>query len=132
MRPFFYIYMVRYAHHSLAPRPVPRAKPHPIFARLLNYRDRNVALCQTRELHVLPHKGTELSIFPDFTKQVQEAQRELFVAKIKLKELNMEYAKLYLARLLVQIDGKAKICNNLKTLQKFLKQHAAMEAVATL
>ncbi|KAJ1204698.1 hypothetical protein NDU88_000137 [Pleurodeles waltl] len=57
--------------------------------------------------------------------EVHESWRQFISAKVKLQELNLEYAMLYLAHLWMLVDGKAKIFSDLKQLQQILKQLAA-------
>ena len=118
---FSEIFVIERAHRSLGPLPPPGASPCPIIARLLNYRDRDAALRKSRELKELRYEGSVLSLFPDFTQQVQDSRRKFQQAKRKLQELGYEYAMLYTARLKVIIDGKPKMFNDPNQIQKFLK-----------
>ncbi|KAJ1124670.1 hypothetical protein NDU88_003119 [Pleurodeles waltl] len=97
---FSSLFVVERALRSLATRPPLGAPPRPIIAKLLNYRDRNAALGRARELKTLQHEGMAISLYLDFTQQVQEA------GKRQLQELHLEYRMLYPAKLRVEVDGK--------------------------
>lgn len=62
-----------------------------------------------------------ISIYPDFTQAVQEARKKFNPAKQQLRDLKIEYAMLYPARLKVTEDGKTKIYNDPKELLKYLR-----------
>ncbi|KAJ1098272.1 hypothetical protein NDU88_003388 [Pleurodeles waltl] len=80
---FTNMYVVELAHFSLEPRHPPGVPSCPIIARPLNYRDRDRALQRACDLGVLHHKGTPVSLFPDFT-QVQEPWQQFLQGKRKL------------------------------------------------
>lgn len=95
------MFVVERAHRSLGPRPKPGAPPRPIIAKLLNYRDRDAALRVAREKQHLTYEGASISLYPDFTAKVQEARRQFSPLKKQLREMELEYAMLYPARLRV-------------------------------
>lgn len=68
-------FIVERAHRTLGPHPVPGSPPRPIIARLLKYRDRDVALRAARNKQKLTYDGNTFSIYPDFTPIVQEERR---------------------------------------------------------
>lgn len=70
-------FIVERAHRTLGPRPVPGSPPQPIIARLLHYRDRDVALRAARNKQKLTYDGNTFSIYPDFTPIVQEDRRSV-------------------------------------------------------
>ncbi|KAJ1100404.1 hypothetical protein NDU88_005490 [Pleurodeles waltl] len=72
---FSNMFVVERAHHSLVDHPPPGAPLRPIRAKLMNYRDLDAALRRARELKTLQHEGVTISLYPDFTQQVQEAKR---------------------------------------------------------
>lgn len=119
---FSNVFIVERAHRSLGPRPRPGAPPRPIIAKLLNYRDRDAALRVARERQVLSFEGSTLSLYPDFTAQVQEARRHFVPMKRQLKEMGLEYAMLYPARLRVRKQNIDHVFTDPQTLKKALQE----------
>lgn len=113
--------MLERAHQSLGPRPPPGAPPCPVIAKLLNCRDRDSALRWARKLGELQYEGSAISLYPDFTARVQEARRLFNPLKRQLRDHNVSYAMLYLAKLRVNLDGSSRIFTDPKTLQKAMK-----------
>lgn len=113
------VFIVERAHRSLAPPPPPAGRPRPIIAKILSYRDRDAALRKARELGKLQHDGMDISLYPDFTSQVQEARKKFLDSKKKLRENNISYAMMYPAR--ITDDGKSKIFNEPKAALKYLQ-----------
>ncbi|KAJ1107612.1 hypothetical protein NDU88_005002 [Pleurodeles waltl] len=101
------------------------AKPHPVIAVFLNYRDCDAALRKAQKLGACRHEGSELSIYPAFTQQVLEAHNEFLSVKCKLQERNLENSVLYSAHLEVMVDEKPAIFGGPKQLQHFLKNWTA-------
>lgn len=125
------VFVVERTHRLLAAHPPPGAAPRPVIARLLNYRDRDAALRRARELKTLHYKGSELSLFPDFTPLVQEARKKFGPVKRKLRELQLDYAMLYPAKLKVNFDDKPRFYIDPRQLQKDLKQYVANRPAKT-
>ncbi|KAJ1203806.1 hypothetical protein NDU88_007587 [Pleurodeles waltl] len=101
------LFVVRRAHRSLVTRPPSGAPPHPIKARLLNYRDRDVALHRAREQKTLQYEGMTVSMYPDFALRVQEARRHFTAGKKQLRDLHLEYRILYPVKLRVEVDSSS-------------------------
>lgn len=118
------MFLVERAHRSLGPRPKPGTSPHPILARILNYRDRDTILRLARERGELRYQNNVISLYPDFTQAVQAARREFLPAKKILQQTGTKYAMLYPAKLRVQTQGKPLIFTEASAAMKFAKQHS--------
>ncbi|KAJ1192213.1 hypothetical protein NDU88_001525 [Pleurodeles waltl] len=105
--------------------PAPGASPHPIIVKLLNYRDHDAALRHARELKTLQYEGMTVSLYPDFTMQVQEARRKFIAGKKQLRNLHLEYRMLYPVKLRVEVDGSPIFFTDYKKLDQFVKRRAA-------
>ncbi|KAJ1199580.1 hypothetical protein NDU88_003414 [Pleurodeles waltl] len=66
-----------------------------------------------------------ISLFPDFTQQVQEAGRQFLLDKQKLRDLKLDYNMLYLAWLCIMVGGKALSSTDPKKLQQFITKKEA-------
>lgn len=119
---FSSVFIVERAHRSLAPKPPAGAPPRPIVARFLNYRDRDLILRLARERQSIQHQGSNLAFYPDFTVTVQNARKEFHPAKQKLRELGVEYAMLYPARLRVTNEGRTAILTTPRAAQDYIKK----------
>ncbi|KAJ1120546.1 hypothetical protein NDU88_008711 [Pleurodeles waltl] len=115
-------FVVERANCSLVAQPPPGTSPKPIIVKLLNYRDHDAALRRARELKTLQHEGMTISLYTDFTQQVQEAIRQFITGKRQLRDLQLEYHMLDPAKLLVMVDGKPLFFTDHKLLTQFLKQ----------
>lgn len=118
------MFVVERAHRSLGPRPPEGAPPRPIIAKLLNYRDRDAALRLAREKHPLRYEGSTISLYPDFTIRVQEARKQFAPLKKQLKDMGVDYAMLYPARLRVNRQGRSHIFTDVSLLRKSIKNWA--------
>lgn len=99
------LFVIERAHRSLGPRPKPGAPPSPIIAKVLNYRDRDAALRQARDKKTLQYEGSEISLYPDYTARVQEARKHFAPYKKQLRDLGLDYAMLYPAKLRVNSNS---------------------------
>ena len=116
-------FVVERAHRSLGPRPVPGAPARPIIARLLNFRDRDTVLRLARESGGLRYHNSAISIYPDFTMAVQDARRKYTDARVALRKLGIRYGMLYPAKLLIDVDGKAKFFETPAEVMSFCKNY---------
>ncbi|KAJ1161319.1 hypothetical protein NDU88_001806 [Pleurodeles waltl] len=94
-------------------------------AILLNYRDRDAALCKARDLGTLNHEGMEILLFPDFTQQVKEARWQFQQGKQQLRVLKLNSKIPYPMRPRVMVDEKALIFTDPQTLQHFIAKGEA-------
>ncbi|KAJ1206777.1 hypothetical protein NDU88_002175 [Pleurodeles waltl] len=74
-------FSVERAHRSPAVPLPPGAYPRPIIVRLMNFRDRDVILQETRKRGPWKIKGKEINIYPDYINQVQKQWAAFATAK---------------------------------------------------
>ncbi|KAJ1199216.1 hypothetical protein NDU88_003054 [Pleurodeles waltl] len=110
------MFFVEHPHRTLASQPIPGAAPRPTIARLLNCKDRDAALLRATELR---HGEIEMSLYADFTQQVQEASKQFIPVKQKLWKLQLKY-NMYTYDAII-IDGKATIFIDVKKLLQVLR-----------
>ncbi|KAJ1092644.1 hypothetical protein NDU88_005754 [Pleurodeles waltl] len=122
--------VVERAHRYLGPRPPPGTPPHPIVARLLNYRDRDTILRLARERKPVIYKNSELSFFPDYTPGVQAARRAFLPTKRLLNQAGVRFALLYPARLRVCHEGKVLYFTDPRQAAKFARRLPRLSAAA--
>ena len=101
------MFAIERAHRALAPPPPPGAPPRAFIAKILNYRDRDTLLKIARERGPLKFENHTVSIYPDYTRQVQEARKSFLLAKQKLRAMEIKYMLLYPAKLKVIYKGKS-------------------------
>lgn len=119
------MFLIERAHRTLAPRPQPGLPPRPIIARVLNYRDRDAILRGAREKGTLHYQGNKISIYPDYTTQVQNARREFQPAKKLFQQIGTRYALIYPAKLRVSQNGKPLFFTDAKAAMNHAKKMAA-------
>ncbi|KAJ1108094.1 hypothetical protein NDU88_005476 [Pleurodeles waltl] len=114
--------VIERAHRSLGPRPPPGTPPHPIIARLLNYRDRDTVLRLAREKSPLIFKNSEINFFPDYTPGIQAQRRAFLPIKRLLSQAGIGFALLYPAKLRVRHEGKVLYFTDPKQANKFVRR----------
>ncbi|KAG8546950.1 hypothetical protein GDO81_029450 [Engystomops pustulosus] len=75
---------------------------------MLNCKDRDTTLQYARRAGELRFENTSVSIFPDFSPELQRQRGSFVQVKRKLRERNIVYSMAYPARLRV-IDGDQSI-----------------------
>lgn len=78
-----------------------------MLARLLNYKDREIILRLARERGAVHYNGTKISFYPDFWAEVQRKRAKFAKVKKCLQRLQVTYAMLHPAKLLVTARGQA-------------------------
>lgn len=77
-----------------------------MLARMLNYRDRKLILCLSREKANIQYNGVKISFYPDFSEEVQSKRAKFQDVKRGLLCLQLPYAMLYPAQLRVTARGQ--------------------------
>lgn len=96
-------------------KPPPQGAPPCTFiAKLLNYKDRDVALRLAREKGNIPVGNVKVAIFPDFSAEVQRRRQGFMEAKRRLRIQHLKYAMLFPARLRVEQEGRALFFKDLE------------------
>ncbi|KAM4051814.1 uncharacterized protein ACNLHF_026078 [Anomaloglossus baeobatrachus] len=103
--PFF---TIERAHRVPTRPPPPGAPPRPILLKLLHFRDRDTALRRAREIKDLAIDGHKVSLYPDFSTEIQQRRAQFIDVKKRLRQLQISYSMLYPTRLRVVADGGTK------------------------
>lgn len=89
LSPFFAIERV----HRAPTRPLPPGAPlRPIFLKLLNYRGKDSILRLAREKKDVALTGQKVSMYPDFSMDVQKRRLQFADIKRRLLNLNVPYS----------------------------------------
>ena len=78
-----------------------------IMTKNLNYRNRDTILKAAREKVPLKFENHTITIYPDYTKRVQESRKSFLSVKQKLRAMDIKYMLLYPARLRVIYNGQS-------------------------
>lgn len=117
------LYAVERAHRVPTRLPPPGAPPRPVLVRVLHYKDRDVILRAARDLPELAIDNSRISIFPDFSAEVQRRRMQFIAVKKRLRDLQIAYAMLYPARLRVTALGRAHFFDTPALAMDWLDSH---------
>lgn len=92
------MFAVKMAHRVPARPPPQGAPPHPSLFRLLNYKDQDAILNKARTAGTLKVDNAKVSLFPDFSAEVQQQRSKCMDIKKRLRTLNIQYFMLYPAK----------------------------------
>lgn len=99
------------AHRSLAPKPVLNRRPQPVIIRIPNFQDKQRVMAAARKRFALNNsKQTsdadtlQISFYNDYSAAVVQNRKVFNEVKIRLRELQMDYALLYPATLSVKVS----------------------------
>lgn len=103
------------AHRSLAPKPVLNRRPRPVIVRFHNFQDKQRVMAAASKRFALNNsKQTSdadtprISFFNDYSAAVVQKRKAFNEVKIRLREMQMEYALLYPATLSVKVGQMRK------------------------
>ncbi|KAJ1176591.1 hypothetical protein NDU88_001863 [Pleurodeles waltl] len=100
-------FVVERAHRIPGRKPIPGAPARPVIARILNYRERDVALHVARELDPIIIDNAKISLYPDYTLAVQKRRAFFQIIKQRLRKMELKYAILFPAKLRITHNQKA-------------------------
>lgn len=86
--------------------PPPGGHPRSLLVRLLYFKDRVTILQKAREMGNILYNGARLSIYSDFSPELEKRRAKFVEIKHKLRQLKVTYAMLYPARLGVTALGE--------------------------
>lgn len=110
--------------HRTPPRPPPvGAPPRSIIARILNFQDKVAILRLAREKGPLSFNGNNISVYPDFSAEVQRQRISFSAVKSRLRTEGLSYAMLFPAKLRIIHEGRAHFYTNPKEAMKWLNDH---------
>lgn len=114
--------------HRMPARPPPQgAPPRTFIAKLLNYKDRDAALRMAREKGNIQLGNSKITIFPDFSTEVQHRRQGFTEAKRRLRSKQIKYAMLFPARLRVEQDGRVHFFEDPEEVITWLERQGAPE-----
>ncbi|KAJ1142310.1 hypothetical protein NDU88_008636 [Pleurodeles waltl] len=99
-------FVVERAHRVPGRKPIPGAPAGPVIARILNYRDRDVALQVARELDPIIIDNARISLYPDYALAVQKRRASYQIIKQRLRKMEIKYALLFPAKLCITHNQK--------------------------
>ncbi|KAK6491730.1 hypothetical protein HHUSO_G3877 [Huso huso] len=108
------------AHRSLAPKPRDWERPRPLIVRLLRFQDRQKILDLARSQ--LPKKmlGKLISIYPDFSAELQAKRRKYTPIRKLLREKNVRYGLIYPATLKVTYGNRSVLLKTVEEANAFI------------
>lgn len=97
-------FVMERAHRVQPTPPIPEAPRWPFLLRLLNYRDRDTTLSLACKKQALSFNNNKISIFPDYSPEVQQRHRSGTEVRKRLREKGLAYSLLFPSKLRI-IDG---------------------------
>lgn len=85
----------------------PGAPPCAVLVWVLHYKDRDTILQTARDLPELQIDNSRISVFPNFSAEVQRRGMQFTTIKKRLRDLHIPYAMLYPARLRITALGQS-------------------------
>lgn len=117
------LFAVERAHRVPTRAMPPGAPPRPVLARILHYKDRDTILRAARDIPDIRIDNGKISIFPDFSAEVQRRRLQFFDVKKRLRALQLPYAMLYPARLRVAAPTGSQFFESAKQAVDWLDTH---------
>ena len=115
------MFSVERAHRVPSRPPQPGAPPRPFLFKFLHYRDRDATLYNARiNPAALKVDNTKVSLFPDFSAELQKKRSKFLDVKRRLRDLDLKYAMLYPARLRVEVFGAVQFFDSPATAAHWL------------
>lgn len=98
--------------HRVAPRvPHSGGQSRPLIVKLLFFRDKVTILQRAREMKNIIYNGARISLYPDFSPELQRQRAKFIECKRSLQQRRLSYALLYPARLRVTANGEVNFFN---------------------
>lgn len=108
--------------HRIGPKtPAPGGHPRPFIFKLLCFRDKVTILQKARELRNIQHNGARISLYPDFSPELQRQRAKFGDCKHKLQQLRINYALLFPAQLRVSALGEVRFFSTPKEVSTWLE-----------
>lgn len=117
------LFAVERAHRVPTRALPPGAPPRPVLARILHFKDRDTILRAARDLPDIKIDNGKISIFPDFSAEVQRRRLQFFDVKKRLRVLQLPYSMLYPARLRVVAPNGSQFFESPKQAADWLDSH---------
>ena len=98
-------------------------RPQPLIAKFLNFRHKEkvLRLARSKGEGEMIYENKKISFSPDYSAELQRRRDEFHDVKRMLREKEMEYALIYLAKLHINYQGSVKFFSTPAEVQLFLK-----------
>uniref|UniRef100_H3A1Z4 L1 transposable element RRM domain-containing protein n=1 Tax=Latimeria chalumnae TaxID=7897 RepID=H3A1Z4_LATCH len=110
------------AHHTLATRPMPEQHPRAFIVKFLCYPTRELFLHLARNKSQIKWKDHRISLFPDWSRDLQQKRQCFWEVRRSLREKNIKYGLFYPAILKVTHNGETLSFTDPSEVKKFLAQ----------
>lgn len=112
--------------HRVPTRPLaPGRPPRPVVARLLHYKDRDILLRKAHKAGPYRVGNSTVSLYPDYTFDVQRHRASFLEAKKALRKEDIQYSLLFPARLKVMLDGSTSFYSSPEEVWSWLELYRA-------
>lgn len=110
--------------HRVPTHPLPLGNhPHPFLFKVLNYKDRDAILSKARAMSGnMVIDNSKISLFPDFSAELQKQRTKFNDVKKRLRDLNVQYAMLYPSRLRVAALGEVHFVDHTTSAAQWLNR----------
>uniref|UniRef100_H3A043 L1 transposable element RRM domain-containing protein n=1 Tax=Latimeria chalumnae TaxID=7897 RepID=H3A043_LATCH len=99
---------VEWAYRSLAPKPAPNQCPRPFIVKFLCFPIKEQILCVARTMGNLQWQGNKISVFPDFSSELQNKRQKFSTIHNILREKNSKYGLFYPASLKIFLNDQTQ------------------------
>lgn len=118
------MFTVERAHRVPFRPPPPGALPRPFLLKLLHYRDRDAILTMARQKQTIEHLNSKISIYPDYSAEVQRKRAQYHEVKKRLRDMEITYSTIYPSKLRIA-DGKfTRFFENPQQATEWLDNHS--------
>ena len=118
--PFFGI---KRAHRVPFKPRLPSERPRPLLVKMFNYTDKVTLLRKAREKGEILYNGVKVSLYQDFSPDLQRRRAEFIPIKRTLQKHKLPYALLYPARLRVSTLGGTSFFDSPASTVKWLEDN---------
>lgn len=120
---FSNFFSIERAHRIASRSPPLGGHPRPLIFKLLCFRDKVTILQKAREMKNIQHNSVRISIYPDFSPELQRQRARFAECKRKLQQLRINYALLYPARLRISALGDVTFFSNPTDVSDWLEKN---------
>ena len=98
-------------------------RPRPLLVKMFNYIDKGTLIRKAREKGEIFYNGTKVSLYQDFSPDLQRRRAEFISVKRTLQKYKLPYALLYPARLRVSALGGTLFFDSPASAEKWLEDN---------
>lgn len=120
---FSTMFTIERAHRVPFRAPPAGGYPRPLLTKFLNCKDKVTLLRKAREAGNIFFNGTRISLYPDFSPELQRRRAEFIQIKHTLQKFKLSYALLYPARLRVTALGSNQFFDSPTSVEKWLEEN---------